>query len=85
MHNNNVIWFDTSGCLLQGYNKIAEVNKPAASTDEFYKIDTWKASYASLAITNNYNYDDIDLYRDYRRNWLEMIEDCDVDCQAKGS
>ena len=82
MHNNNVIWFDTSACLDDRH--IAGVNKPDGSN--FYKkVDTWKASYGSLAITNDYDYDDIELYRTFRRNWFDMIEDCDVDCQARGS
>lgn len=82
MHNDNVIWFDTSACL--DARHIAGVNRPNGSPDA-YKVDTWKATYASLAITNDYDYDDIDLYRDFRRAWFEMIEDCDVDCQARGS
>ena len=82
MHNNNVIWFDTSACL--DAKHISGVNNPNGSPD-YFKVDTWKATYASLAITNDYDYDDIDLYRDFRRAWFEMIEDCDVDCQARGS
>lgn len=82
MHNNNVIWFDTSACLDDRH--IAAVNKPDGS-NSYKKVDTWKASYGSLAITNDYDYDDIELYRTFRRNWFDMIEDCDVDCQARGS
>ena len=83
MHNNDVIWFDTSACM--DADHIANVNKASFGNNQYNKVDTWKATYGSLAITNNYNYDDIDLYRDFRRSWFEMIEDCDIDCQAKGS
>ena len=82
MHNNNVIWFDTSACLQDRH--IAGVNRPDGS-NIYKEVDTWKASYGSLAITNNYQYDDIELYRTFRRNYFEMIEDCDIDCQARGS
>ena len=81
MHNHNVIWFDTSACL-EGPH-IGEVNRP--NSNNYEKVSTWKASYQTLAITDDYNWNDIDMYRDFRRAMLETIEDCDVDCQAKGS
>jgi len=76
-----VIWFDTSACL-EGPH-IGEVNKP--NSNNYEKVSTWKASYQTLAITNDYNWNAVDMYRDFRRSVLETIEDCDVDCQAKGS
>ena len=81
LHSMGTIWFDTSACL-EGPH-IGEVNKP--DTNKYEKVTTWKASYASIGITDDYNWNDVDLYRDFRRDWLETIETCDVDCQAKGS
>ena len=81
LHSMNTIWFDTSACL-EGPH-IGEVNKPDAS--QYEKVTTWKASYATIGITDDYNWNDVDLYRDFRRDWLDTIETCDVDCQAKGS
>ena len=81
MHNMNTIWFDTSACL-EGPH-IGEVNLP--NSGKYDKVNTWKASYQNLAITDNFNWANEDMYRDFRRSVLETIEDCDVDCQAKGS
>jgi hypothetical protein len=33
----------------------------------------------------NIGYNDEGLYRGYLEAWLEAVEDCDLDCQAKGS
>ena len=83
MHNDNVIWFDTSACLDAPH--IGEVNKASSSGSDVSKVNTWNASYGTLAITNNYAYNDVEIYRDFRRDWLQLFEECDIDCQAKGS
>jgi len=75
------IWFDTSACL-EGPH-IGQVNLPTSS--QYEKVTTWKASYQSIAVTNNYQWNDEEMYRDFRKDWLDTFEDCDVDCQAKGS
>ena len=31
------------------------------------------------------NYYNKDIYRDYLDDWITMVDDCDIDCQAKGS
>ena len=81
LHSMNTIWFDTSACL-EGPH-IGDINKPDAR--QYEEVTTWKASYATIGITDDYNWNDVDLYRDFRRDWLDTIEECDVDCQAKGS
>ena len=70
------IWFDTSACL-EGPH-IGEVNKPTSGS--YDKVTTWQASYQSIAITNNYKWNDVEMYRDFRKDWLDTMEECDVDC-----
>ena len=31
------------------------------------------------------NWADEDLYRDFLKDWIDLFEDCDIDCQARGS
>lgn len=31
------------------------------------------------------NWADEDLYKDFLKDWIDLFEDCDIDCQARGS
>jgi hypothetical protein len=47
-----------------------------------YRKNAWDNQ---ISMTGSWGYNDKSLYRDYLEVWLDAIEDCDLDCQAKGS
>lgn len=46
----------------------------------------WRQSWdTSIAIDGKINWADEDLYRSLLKDWIDLMDDCDVDCQARGS
>jgi len=46
----------------------------------------WKQSWeTSITVTGSMNWADEDLYKDLLKDYIDLFEDCDVDCQANGS
>ena len=46
----------------------------------------WKQSWdTALTVSGSMNWADEDLYRDFLSDYIDLFEDCDVDCQARGS
>ena len=120
MHDN-VVWFDTAGCL--DFDFIGDINKASggykgdkgsftelseekikeknedlagdlAGTPEFFsdegahdvkEIDTWYHTKKILAMTDDFEWWETEMYRDLMRDYVDMVDDCDIDCQARGS
>jgi len=36
-------------------------------------------------MTDSYRWDDTELYRDLVKDYIDMVDTCDIDCQARGS
>jgi hypothetical protein len=49
------------------------------------EISTWYETRTILAMTNDMNENNSEIYRDLIRDYIEMVDDCDVECQARGS
>ena len=45
---------------------------------ENYKADVYGTD---ISVAGKMNWRDEDLYRDLLKDWIDLIEDCDIDCQ----
>ena len=125
MHDN-VLWFDTAGCLDggfignvnkhtggysdQGFSSLGEstINSYRDSLDTLFvdssgssitpefvadgnnaasvqTLETWYHAREVLAMTDSFDWDETELYRDLMKDYIDLVDDCDIDCQAKGS
>ena len=49
------------------------------------RVETWYHTREVLAMTDSYDWDTTELYRDLMKDYIDLIDDCDIDCQARGS
>ena len=47
-----------------------------------YRKDAWDTA---LEITGQMNQADLEIYKNYLTRFIDMVDDCDIDCQSKGS
>lgn len=48
-------------------------------------IDTWYHTKKILAMTDSFDWYDSEMYRNLMRDYVDLVDDCDLDCQARGS
>jgi len=63
------------------YVRTYNANQEAISVPNNEK-QSWETS---IRVDGSMNWKDEDLYRDLLKDYIDLMEDCDVDCQARGS
>ena len=48
-------------------------------------IDTWYHTKKILAMTDDFDWYDSEMYRNLMKDIVDLVDDCDLDCQARGS
>lgn len=64
------------------YRKDSQTVASPPNTDDGEKRQSWSTS---IDVEGSMNWADEDLYRDWLKDYIDLFEDCDVDCQAQGS
>jgi hypothetical protein len=73
-------WFKAvdGGPATANYSTKEQVALPPSSI----RYDAWDTD---IAVTGSFMWSNEDLYRDFLKDRIDLLEDCDVDCHAKGS
>ena len=64
------------------YRRDSQTVATQTTGDDVEKRQSWSTS---ITVTGSMNWADEDLYRDFLSDYIDLFEDCDVDCQAQGS
>ena len=77
---------DKEGALDVPYVDSYRPDSQTVQNPERYGNVDWAQSWdVSLDVSGSMNWSDEDLYRDLLKDYIDLMEDCDVDCQARGS
>jgi len=87
MHDN-VMWYDTAACA-SATNRIGDVNdagiRGATSWDYSLASENNNDWTLDIRTEGSMNWAGEDLYKDILKAKIELYEDCDLDCQKRGS
>ena len=64
------------------YRKDSQTVAYQTAGDNAEKRQSWSTS---INVSGRMNWADEDLYRDLLKDYIDLFEDCDIDCQAQGS
>jgi len=64
------------------YRKDSQEPAEQSTGDNLEYRQSWSTS---ITVTGSMNWADEDLYRDLLKDYIDLYEDCDVDCQVAGS